>query len=152
MVFFRKKPPEERVEDIKEIARIVERSPLPELPPHPQEERMERRQFAPLFVKIEKYKEVLSLLNDLKATVFMIKNALEIQRQLESLKDANHTVVESAITKVEQKILTLDSEFTRPAGFEEEHTQVTYESDLDHALIDLRKRIDDLKVELKTVA
>lgn len=152
MVFFRKKPSEERVEDIKDIAKLVEEKPLPELPPHPQEERMERKQFAPLFVKIERYRAVLSLLNDVKATLFMIKNALEIQKQLESLKDANHTVIESAIAKVEDKITALDNEFTRPPGYEEAQLPLSQQTDLDRALDDLKKRIDDLRVELKSIA
>lgn len=35
---------------------------------------------APLFVKIEKYRNVLNTLNDLKTTVLMLKNALVVQR------------------------------------------------------------------------
>ncbi len=152
MVFFRKKPAEEKVEDIRDIARLVEEEPLPEFEPHPHEEKMGRKQFAPLFVKIERYKAVLSLLNEVKATMFMIKNALAIHRQLENLKDANQTVIESAIVKIEQKIVALDNEFTRPVGYEEEHIPVTAQTDLEKALDDLKNKIDDLKTELKGIA
>ncbi len=156
MIFFRKKLKDE-TEDIKEIKKIMEElHPVPELPPEltpiPEEEKMPKRQSAPLFVKIERYGTLLSTLNNLKETIYMLKHAFEIQKQIEGLKDANREVIESAIAKIEKKILDLDNEFTRPPGYESEYHIASSEAEnLNEVLTDLKKKIYDLKSELKSI-
>jgi len=154
MIFFKKKPKEEKVEFIPEMPKIAEELPLvPELPQHPEEEKMPKRQAAPLFVKIERYRAVLDMVNNLKETIFMLKHGFEIQKQLEGLKEDNRTSIESAIAKIEKKISDLDNEFTRPMGLEEEYPVAPYESEnLNETLTELKKKINDLKSELKSIA
>jgi len=108
--------------------------------------------FAPLFVKIEKYRNVLSHINDLRTTIIMLKNALSIQKQIEGLRDENRKFLELAINKMDKKIVSLDTEFLRPKGFEEEFTPATYETEgLEGVVSDLKKQIEGLKSELKTI-
>jgi len=132
----------EKVEEVKKVEEKVEK---------PIEEK--RPMFAPLFVKIDRYRSVLNSINDLKTTIIMIKNALAIQKQIESLRDENRKLLESAINKIDKKILALDSEFLRPRGFEEEFPPSSYEtSGLEGVVSDLKKQIEGLKSELKTIA
>ena len=178
MPFFRRKSKEEDLDELKDI---VERTKVPEMPEEEvepkeemittQEETMPIQQkpvqegtpptpveeprrpvFAPLFVKIEKYRNVLSSINDLKTTIIMLKNALYIQRQIEGLRDENRKFLELAINKIDKKIVSLDTEFLKPKGFEEEFPPATYETGgLEGVVDDLKKQIEGLKSELKTI-
>ena len=95
---------------------------------------------------------MLNLLNDLKTTVIVIKSAILIQKEVERLGSENRNLIESAINKIDKKILSLDSEFMRPRGFEEETTPTLRESrDLEGVVDDLKKQIGDLKSELKGI-
>ena len=168
MVFFRKK----KEEDIKEIKEAVEGRKIPEkVLEKPKEEKIEKEKiipekekkptplkpekptFAPLFVKIDRYKTVLNLINDLKTTIMMIKNSLGIQKQIENLRDENRKLLETAIDKVDKKILSLDSEFLRPKGYEEEIPPPVYETEgLGGIVNNLKKQIEGLKSELETIS
>ncbi|MDI6825693.1 MAG: hypothetical protein QMD36_00650 [Candidatus Aenigmarchaeota archaeon] len=173
MVFFKKR----REENVEEIKNIVESRKIPdELLEKPMEEEVpmelpesteltipkrekpaltteeKKPAFAPLFVKIEKYRSVLNAIADLKTTVVMIKNALELQKQIESLRDENRKLLEVAITKIDKKIVMLDSEFLRPKGYEEEFPSPIYETEsLEGAVMDLKKQVESLKSELQTI-
>lgn len=178
MIFFKKKKKEENIQEIKDIIEGRETPKLPEeieaekieeeeKPPEtkvevPEEEKPKeieekveepkKPMFAPLFVKINKYRSVLSSINDLKTTIIMIKNALAIQREIEGLRDENRKLLEAAINKLDKKIIALDSEFLRPRGLEEEFPPSTYEtSELEGVVSDLKKQIEGLKSELKTI-
>lgn len=182
MAFFRRKSKEEDLEELKDIVErttapeipeekpkeeveatpeetmpvqqkpVQEKTPtIPEIPPAPMQE-PQRPAFAPLFVKIEKYRNVLSSINDLKTTIIMLKNALYIQRQIEGLRDENRKFLELAINKIDKKIVSLDTEFLKPRGFEEEFPPATYETEgLEGVVDDLKKQIEGLKSELKTI-
>jgi len=175
MVFFKKKK-EEEVEEIKNIAEsrkvpdeLLENPMEEEVPmelPESTELAIQEREkpasmlaeekkpaFAPLFVKIERYRSVLSAMADLKTTVLMIKNILQLQKQIESLKDENRKLFEAAINKIDKKIVMLDSEFLRPRGYEEEFPSPVYETEgLEGAVTDLKKQVEDLKSELQTIS
>jgi len=114
---------------------------------------IEKSSFAPLFVKLEKYKSVLDTINELKSTIISIKNSLEIQRQIENLKEENRGLLETAINKVDEKVLSLDSEFLRPKGLEEKIPQPEIKTEgLQGVVSDLKKQIESLKEELKTIS
>lgn len=175
MVFFGRKKKEENVEEIRglvegtqipeETTEMIEGEVAPEEMPKfaPVEEKKEeevikpemqkRPGFAPLFVKIDKYRSILSSISDIKTTLIMIKNAFMIQKEIEGLRDENKKMLELAISKLDKKILTLDSEFLRPTGFEEEFPSQIYESGgIEGVVDDLKKQIEGLKTELKTIS
>jgi len=177
MVFFRKRKKTE--EDIQEIKNVVEgkkviekiaephgkiiEEPTEEFPievEEPVEEEkpilekeLKKPEFAPLFVKIDRYKSVLETINEIKNTIITIKNVLSVQKQIEDLRNENRTLLESAIEKVDRGVLVLDSEFLRPRGYEEEFLPPAYETEgLEGVVDDLKKQIDSLKSELKTIS
>ena len=121
MIFFSKKPKQE--EEIKKIKKAVEGGDIsekePEMPKQipevsekiePEEpERIPHQEptvSAPLFVKIEKYRNILNNLNDLKATVLMLKNALIVQKEIERTRDENINLIQSGINKIDKKLLS----------------------------------------------
>jgi hypothetical protein len=174
MVFFGRKKKEENVEEIRglvegtqnpeEIPEIIEGEVAPEEAPKPtpiaerseevvKTEMQKKPSFAPLFVKIDKYRSILNSISDLKTTLIMIKNAFMIQKEIEGLRDENKKMLELAISKLDKKIITLDSEFLRPTGFEEEFPSQMYESGgIEGVVDDLKKQIEGLKSELKTIS
>lgn len=174
MVFFRKKKREEEIQEIKDVVEGKKTEKLEEKPKEeieepteevpvevekPTEEKkpmqkkeLKKPEFAPLFVKIDRYKSLLDTLNEIKTTVMMIKNALNVQKRIEDLRNENRGLLESAINKVDKKVLTLDSEFLRPKGYEKEFLPPAYETEgLDTVVDDLKKQIEGLKSELKTI-
>ena len=82
------------MEDLEEIKKAVSTKPLPEpiaAEPLPHEiidlEKMvqETPKIAPLFVKLEKYKEILENVKNLRETVNRIKILLALKKQIETI-------------------------------------------------------------------
>jgi len=154
MGLFKRKKPEERPQtDIHEIKRAVEEESFsgpigPISQPEPPKEELpklvveepkkvkEKTKFAPLFVKIDRYSSVLNLLNDLKATVMMVKNALVVQKEIEKLAQENRKMIEDGVNKISERLIRLDAEFIRPKS----------------VVVDLKSQLDDLKSELGSIS
>jgi len=152
--------PEEKLVQEETMPPALAAQPIPTVPLAPiptiqptQVQEPQRPVFAPLFVKIEKYRSVLNHITDLKTTIIMLKNALGIQKQIEGLRNENRKFLELAINKIDKKIVSLDTEFLRPKGFEEEFPPATYETEgLEGVVGDLKKQIEGLKSELKAIS
>jgi len=154
-----KKPVEELSKKIPEIPaaeripeqKIVER--VPEIHREEvQEEVKEKQSFAPLFVKIDRYRQILNTMNYLKNTMNMIKNTFSILNELEKIRMENLRLIQDTIEKADKKILHLDSEFMRPSGFIEEMPELTDVESLEATLVDLREQINQLKAELQSLS
>jgi hypothetical protein len=109
----------------------------------------EAAHFAPLFVKIDRYREILNSMNSIKNTLTMIKNTFSVMSELDKLRAENSRVIQEAIDKVDKKILTLDSEFLRPSGFIEDAPELHDIHGLQSTIMDLRSQIDQMKSELR---
>lgn len=179
MVFFGKKRTEEDVKKIKEVAeerkipeeirkisdmRKIEEVKLPEkleeaipnkgeVPVLKVTDEVKKKTFAPLFVKIDRYRSVLDAIKDVKNMILIMKNALRVQKQIEGMWGENRKFLETAIEKINKKILSLDSDFSRPRGYEEGFQPPVHETDgLEGVVDDLKKQIEGLKSELKTIS
>jgi len=112
-------------------------------------EQKEKSSFAPLFVKLDKYKQILNSLVELKTTIAAMKNAFSVLNELERLKMESLKMIESSIDKMDKKLVSLDSEFLRPSGFHEEMPPELYSSEnLGGVLTDLRSQIEQLRSEI----
>ncbi len=167
-LFGRKKPEERPKTDIQEIKKAVveEFNPetfsvqippkKPEEPPkifEPQKKEEKKPRFAPLFVKIDRYDSVLNLLNDLKATVMMVKNVIVVQKEIEKLAEENRRLIEDSVNKIDDKLLRLDSEFMRPKGFKEQFkTSAGTKPGLESVVDELKSQVEDLKSELENIS
>lgn len=149
-----KKP--EEIEEVsekvpEEIKEPVEKIPVEEPAPEISKE-IKKPSFAPLFVKLDRYRSVLDTLNELKSIVMTVKRSLDVQKQIENLRDENRKLLETTINQIDEKISSLDSEFLRPKGFEEELPPPVYKTEsLQGVVGDLKQQIEDLKSELKTI-
>lgn len=120
----------------------------------PTEEMPAKQNFAPLFVKIDRYRNILNALGQVRTAMVMIHNSFTALSELERARSDTLKVLEKALDRVEKKIANLDSELVKPAGYA---TQMPSEEYADAATIettiaDLRGQIDQLKSELDQVA
>lgn len=129
---------------------ITMKKPIPT--EKPKEKEPKKPSFAPLFVKLTRYKQILNAMNYLKTTMVMIRNTFSILNELERLKAENLKMIQSAMEKVEKRLLTLDSEFMRPSGFTEELPELHDVESLEATIADLKSQIDQLKTELERMA
>ncbi len=107
--------------------------------------------FAPLFVKIDRYRNILRSLAELKTTVTLARNALVTLDQIERIKYDNLSLISNAMNKIDKKLTSLDSEFLRPSGFQEETADNSEVESLQGVISDLRSQIDELKNEMQQV-
>ena len=114
-------------------------------------EQPEREIFAPLFVKVDKYKESLVNLQEVKVLVDGIKNIFSILSEIEDVrKDALNTL-RVTLQRIEKNIIELDTELLRPGNVK---LDVGTEPDTRHiedSLSQLHKQLDSLKGEMEKI-
>lgn len=138
-------PEELRKEDtVEKLMKKVEKQPVEKEP--------ERPAFAPLFVKIDRYRHILNTLQYMKTTMNLIKNTFSVLNELEKIRAENIKLIQNTIEKVDKKLLTLDSEFMRPSGFIEEIPEVHDVEGLESTLVELRNQVNQLKAELQSLS
>ncbi|MBU5688338.1 MAG: hypothetical protein KQA41_02120 [Candidatus Aenigmarchaeota archaeon] len=153
MVILKKK--KEEIMDFKEIKEIVEDKEKNVLSKteQPKEIQQIEKKGVPLFVKLDKYKSILDILNDMKSILFFAKNTINVQKQIEMLLEENKKLLEDAIAKLDQKLLYLEKELTKPGLYETKIEEQKEEiKDFDKVLEDLKKQIESLKGDLKNIS
>ena len=133
-------------------------------PMKPKEEpvEVEKPSFAPLFVKIDRYRQILNAIGSLKTTMIMLKNSLLTLNELDKARDETFKLVQDAVGKLEGKLNSLDQELVRPSGFQE-RTNISHDTTserpeyqdvetVEATIADLKGQIEQLKSELETVA
>ena len=112
----------------------------------------ERPVFAPLFVKIDRYRNILNSLGQLRTSIVMIRNSFATLNELEKARFETLKLIEEAVGRVENKLSALDSELIRPAGY---HSEVSPEyqdvETVQATVADLKGQIDQLKSQLEHI-
>ncbi len=107
--------------------------PMEEMPPMPSapfphevveiEDRMNfgsesRPRFAPLFVKVDRYKEIIEDMNALKGVLSNTIELIEVRKGIEQLKADTDAVIDQHLESLSHFLSELDKEFVRPPGSE----------------------------------
>ncbi len=115
------------------------------------------RKEAPLFVKVEKYRDVISLIQEMKVFISGIKQLFNILQELENLRMDAIKIMKATIQRLERRVVEMDNELLRPKGFdvpellhagpaEPEESQVEDSlNELQDELAKLRKELEELK-------
>ena len=103
---------------------------------------------APLFVKVDKYKELLHGVNEIRAYLSSTKQVFTILQDIETIRSDALKVLRATLQRMEKSVVEVDSELLRPRGaeFPDEPSEVTH---METSLNELQKQLADLKRELQ---
>ena len=111
----------------------------------------EKPTVAPLFVKMDRYRQILTTIGNLKTALMIVKNSLATLQQIEKVRDATFNIVSDIIEKMDDKLIELDNNLLRPAGFHESEEVSPEKQDIrsiEATVADLQGQIEQLKSEL----
>jgi len=114
----------------------------------------ERPAFAPLFVKIDRYRQILNSIGYLKTTMIMIKNSLMALTELDKAREETIKLIQDAVGKLENRLVSLDKELVRPTGYHEISEKHEYHDveTVEATVADLKGQIEQLRSELQTMS
>ncbi len=111
----------------------------------------EKPTVAPLFVKMDRYRQILTTIGNLKTSLMIVKNSLATLKQIEKVRDDTFSIVSDVIEKMDDKLIDLDNNLLRPAGFHESEETSAEKQDIrsiEATVADLQGQIEQLKSEL----
>lgn len=116
----------------------------------PQHE-MAQPAYAPLFVKIDRYRNILTSLGSIKTAMVLIKNSFGALNELEKARQQTMGLIRDALERVEKKMSSLDNELVRPTGYQTQAPPEDYQDvhAVDATIADLKGQIQQLKSELE---
>lgn len=123
----------------------------PKSPPAPVKKEPEKPSVAPLFVKMDRYRQILTTIGNLKTALMIVKNSLATLQQIEKVRDATFNIVSDIVDKMDDKLIDLDNNLLRPAGFHENEEVSAEQQDIrgiEATVADLQGQIEQLKSEL----
>jgi len=123
----------------------------PPSPPPTIKKEPEKPTVAPLFVKIDRYRQILTTIGNLKTAIMIIKNSLATLQHIERVRDDTFDIVNDVIENMHEKLVTIDNDLLRPAGFHEPAEMSPQHQDIrsiEATVADLQGQIEQLKSEL----
>jgi len=136
-----------------QIEEKIEKPTLPETKFEPERKIKieELRKVAPLFIKLEKYEEILNTIADVKSVLNLLKDSFSVFEENERIRTETIEAIKENIERVGEKISSLDSILLRPAGYEERREKEFRAEEVKDTLSALKSQIDKLKQELRSL-
>jgi hypothetical protein len=119
----------------------------PMLPPHPVPG--EAQQFAPMFVKVDKYREIIAELSELKTFTANIKQIFSVLSDLETTREEALKVMRVSLQRMERAVVAIDTELLRPIGFEAFPHGELEAKHIESSLTALQQQLAGLRRELE---
>lgn len=137
MIFFKKKEEIGKVEKVEEKVEV------------PKEEKVERE--LPIFIRLDRYNQIVSLLNGLKMLVKDITNIITTMNEIERIRNDNFNLLQKTLGRLKEKIEIFDSHLTKPKLLEKkiEIKKEEIES-IEESLTKVKDSLERIRVELKT--
>ncbi len=134
--------------DIEEIKSAMEEEPsdFRETAPAPVPVRQEIS--APLFVKVEKYREILSSVHEMKIFISGIRQLFDILNELEAVRSDTIKIMRATLQRLEKGVVEIDTELLRPRGLVAE-ARGEEASHIESSLSELQSQLGELKRELQ---
>ena len=129
---------------------LTEQSKSPPSQPAAKKE-PEKPTIAPLFVKVERYRQIISTIGNLKTALVVVKNSLGTLQHIEKLRNDTLNIVNELVENMDGKIANLDNDLLRPAGFHDSGKSSPERQDIrsiEATVSDLHGQIEQLKSEI----
>lgn len=104
---------------------------------------------APLFVKVDKYGEILSQLQEIKMLISGIKAVFPLLVEVDAVERDAIDTLRTTLQKIEKNVVILDSEFLRPGQMKIEVESPKDVSHIEDSLAQLQRQLSSLKNELQ---
>ena len=144
----------EKKNELEEIKNIMEEKPteFPGLLPSPEPtfQEVKRDISAPLFVKVEKYREIISGVQEMKIFISGVRQLFNILNDLESVRGDAIKIMRATLQRLEKGVLEIDTELLRPRGLLAE-ARGEEASHIESSLEELQKNLADLRRELEEI-
>lgn len=111
----------------------------------------EKPSIAPLFVKMDRYRQILTTIGNLKTALMIVKNSLGTLQHIEKVRDETFNIVSDIVEKMDERLIELDNNLLRPAGFHDVEEISPEQQDIrsiEATVADLQGQIEQLKSEL----
>jgi hypothetical protein len=105
------------------------------------------QEVAPLFVKIEKYREVVANIQEIRILLNGIKNIFNLLYEIEHVRNDATKLLSTTLQRVERSLIELDTSLLRPGDFETSPTSDM--SGIEQALSQLTQQLTILRNELE---
>ncbi|MBI4170277.1 MAG: hypothetical protein HY514_01170 [Candidatus Aenigmarchaeota archaeon] len=139
--------------EMKDIKDAIEEEPHfdEELAPPAPFKPFEQEQSAPLFVKVEKYHDVISGIQEMKLFVAAVKDIFAIMQELEQVRNDALNIMKVTVQRLEKSVVEMDAELLRPRGvsispFPQGKAEAKH---IESSLAELQKQLIELKQELR---
>jgi hypothetical protein len=123
-------------------------APKPPAPPPPQVVQQKAPAQPQLFVKIDRYRNILDTLNYLRNTMRLTQQSFSILAEIERTRTENIKLIQNALAKVNNKLKELHNEL-KPVRYQEAGEEVEEVQQVGTAISDLQEQIEQLKLELE---
>jgi len=119
------------------------------------EEKVEEETQVPLFVKLDKYKTIVSSLMHLKTLLISLRNSLIALEQIEKTRAETFNVIIKNLEKMNEKLSLLEKEVVKPVSFSFGMPTASYApieemQSVQASIASLKAQIDQLKAELES--
>ncbi|MBI5332082.1 MAG: hypothetical protein HZB65_00760 [Candidatus Aenigmarchaeota archaeon] len=156
MTFFSKK---ERRYDENEIKRAVESDPM-DIEQFPMPVSHEKKIYepsgvsveAPLFIKVEKYREIAASVNEMRSFISGIKQIFLVMNEIQEVQQGSINILRASIQRLEKNMEWIDKALLKPAGFEELPQTGIESRQIEQSLLDLQREISSLKKDLERIS
>jgi len=120
------------------------------------EEKSEEEVQAPLFVKLDKYKTIVSSLMQLKALLISLRNSLMVLEQIEKTRVETFSAIMKNLDRMNEKLSLLEKEVVKPVGFSLGAPVAPYPmyeeiESVQASIANLKAQIEQLKAQLDSI-
>ncbi len=154
MVFFKKKyevSEENKSQEVREEIKNEEN--ISQIKPeHKPEEILSS---TPLFVKVERYKDILNNINEIKTLLSGIQNILSILEEIEQLRLEGINTLRITMQRLERNITKLDLGFTKPSDIsiekvkEEIKPRMLEAEEMEDSLMQIYNQLNAMRAEIE---
>jgi len=102
----------------------------------------------PVFVKLEKYQQIVMTLNDINSMIKSLESSLRLFKEIEKMREENLTTMRKELERLKEMLRKLNSIFKVEVRTEISEEREKEIKDLEKLLTDLKTQIESLKSEI----